>query len=207
MKETVFNMQKKNAGEVDLSEKIFAAPVNKALIYEVVKMQRANKRQGDAATKTRGFVSGTTAKMYRQKGTGRARHGDAKANIFVGGGKSFGPHPRDYGYKIPKKARRNGLYSALSLKRSEGKLLIVDDLKFEKPRTKEGLKVLCGLGVTKALIVFDGVNENLEKSVRNIPGVRTIRWEGLGVYDVLRHDFAVITLPALTKMQQTFLAK
>lgn len=203
MKETVFNVQKKGVGEVELSEKIFAAPLNKPLIYEVVKMQRACKRQGDAATKTRGFVSGTTAKMYRQKGTGRARHGDAKANIFVGGGKSFGPHPRDYSYSIPKKARRNGLYSALSLKKSEGKLLIVDDFKFEKPKTKNGVKVLESLGISKPLIVTHGANENFEKSVRNIPGVRIIRWEGLNVIDVLNHDFTVITLPALNEMQES----
>lgn len=201
MKETVFNTEKKGVGEVELSDEIFGARVNKPLLYEVVKMQLANRRQGDAATKNHKMVSGTTAKMYRQKGTGRARHGDARTNIFVGGGKAFGPHPKDWSYSIPKKAKKSGLRSALSLKKKEGKLIVVDDLKFTNIKTKEGVKVLNSLGVKHGLFVIDGANENLEKSVRNIPGVKVIRWESLNAYDLLRHEFAVITLPALGKVQ------
>lgn len=202
MKETVYNIEKKKVGEVELSEEIFKEGANIPLIYEVVKMQRACRRQGDAATRNRALVSGTTAKMYRQKGTGRARHGDARANIFVGGGKSFGPHPRDWSYKLPKKARRGGLRAALSLKRNEGKLLIVEDFSLPKIKTREACAVLGKLGVKSGLIVMDGRNENLERSVRNIPGIKLMRWEGLNVYDIMNHEHTVMTLPALGKVQE-----
>ncbi|HPQ80560.1 MAG TPA: 50S ribosomal protein L4 [bacterium] len=202
MKETVFTMDKKAAGEVELSEEIFTSRVNKALIYETVKMHLANRRAGTAATRNHRLVSGTTAKMYRQKGTGRARHGDTRTNIFVGGGKAFGPHPRDYGYRMPAKARKGGLRAALSLKRNEGRLLIVDDLKMESIKTKDAVAVLSNLGVKSGLIVVDGQNANLEKSVRNIPGVKFLRWEGLNAHDVIRYEHVIVTVPALNRVQE-----
>ncbi len=202
MKETVHNIKKAKVGDVELEDSIFGAKPNRALIYEVVRMQLANRRQGDAATKNRKLVSGTTAKMYRQKGTGRARHGSAKANIFVGGGKAFGPHPRDYSYRIPAKARRAGLRSALVIKRNEGKLLIVDELPLKKIRTKDAVLALKDLGVAKGMIVTEGSNEVLEKSMRNIPGIKVLRWEGLNVYDVMRYEHLIMTRAAMDKVQE-----
>lgn len=195
-------MGKNAAGEVELSEEVFTSKVNKALLYETVKMQLANRRSGTAATRNHKLVSGTTAKIYRQKGTGRARHGDARTNIFVGGGKAFGPHPRDYGYRMPAKARKGGLRAALSLKRNEGKLLIVDEFPMEQIKTKAALAALQKLGVTSGLIVVDGQHENLEKSVRNIPGVKLLRWEGLNACDLISYEHVVVTVPALNRVQE-----
>ncbi|MFA4874882.1 MAG: 50S ribosomal protein L4 [bacterium] len=202
MKETVINIKKAKVGDVELRDDIFAAKPNKALIYEVVRMQLANRRQGDAATRNHKLVSGTTAKMYRQKGTGRARHGDARTNIFVGGGKAFGPHPRDYSYRLPAKARRAGLRAALTIKRNEGKLLIIDEMPLKKIKTKDAISALQGLGVNQGLIVTEGKNEVLEKSVRNIPGVKLLRCEGLNVYDVMRYEHLIMTRAAMDKVQE-----
>ena len=202
MKDKVLDLNLKKVGDIELSDEIFAARPNRALIYEVVKMQLANQRQGSAMVRNRALVSGTTAKMYRQKGTGRARHGDEKANIFVGGGKAFGPKPKDYSYRLPKKARRGGLRAALSLKKMEGKLLILDALSFPSIKTKDAVLALSKLGVKNGLLVVDGPDEKLEKSVRNIPNVKLIQWEGLNAYDLLRYEHAVVTVPALQKVQE-----
>ena len=202
MKETVHSIGGNNAGEVELSEEIFSPVVNTALLYETVKMQLANQRSGTAATRNHKMVSGTTAKIYRQKGTGRARHGDARTNIFVGGGKAFGPHPRDYGYRMPAKARKGGLRAALALKKSEGKLLIVDELPMKAIKTKDAVKALAKLGVTNGVIVVDGKNENLEKSVRNIPGIKLLSCEGLNACELMRYEHAVLTVAALNRVQE-----
>lgn len=202
MKEKVFDIDNKQVGEASLDENVFDARVNKPLLYEIVKMQLANRRLGTAKAKNRGEVSGTTAKMYRQKGTGRARHGDERANIFVGGGKAFGPRPRDYSYRLPKSARRGGIISALSLKKKENKLIIVDAFSPPEIKTKGMVERLRKMGVASGLIVVDGRDVKLEKSVRNIPGVKLIRQEGLNAYDLLNHEHAVITLGALNKVQE-----
>lgn len=202
MKETVHSIGSTKAGEVELSEEIFSPIVNTALLYETVKMQLANQRSGTAATRNHKMVSGTTAKMYRQKGTGRARHGDARTNIFVGGGKAFGPHPRDYGYRMPAKARKGGLRAALALKKSEGKLLIVDEFPMKAIKTKDAVKALAKLGVTSGVIVVDGKNENLEKSVRNIPGIKLLCCESLNACELMRYEHAVMTVAALNRVQE-----
>lgn len=202
MKETVYNLEKKKVGEVELSDKIFAEKVNKALIYEAVRMQLTNRRQGDAATKNRGLVAGSTRKIYRQKGTGRARHSDRHANIFVGGGKSFGPHPRDYFYSLPLKARRGAMRSALAAKYKDGNLVVVDDVKVKAPKTKEMVATLKTMGITRCLIVTDTADTNLARAVRNIPYVKLVRASGLNIYDVLKHEHLVITQPALAKVQE-----
>lgn len=203
MKETVYNVEMKKVGEVDLSEDIFGASPNKALLYEAVKMQMANRRQGDAATKTRGMVSGSTRKIYRQKGTGRARHSDRRANIFVGGGKSFGPHQRDYSYAMPAKAKRAAIRSALAVKHKEGKIIVVDNLTVKVPKTSEMVKTLKNLSVNAGLLVTDSIDDNLKRSVSNISKVKLIRCEALNLYDILRHEHLVITQAALTKVQET----
>jgi large subunit ribosomal protein L4 len=202
VKEPVLNMAKTQVGEVELDEAIFGAAPNKALLYEVVKMQLANRRQGDAASCNHKMVSGTTAKMYRQKGTGRARHGDARTNIFVGGGKAFGPHPRDYSYRLPAKARRGGVRSALAQKLRDGKLVVVEAFPFTEIKTKPLVAALAKLGVSSGLLVVEQRQEALEKSVRNIPNVKLIRTEGLNVYDLVRYEHAIITRAALDKVQE-----
>lgn len=200
MKETIYNIEKKNMGEMELPGEIFTEKVNKALVYEIVKMQLANRREGSAATRNRKLVSGTTAKMYRQKGTGRARHGDARANIFVGGGKAFGPHPRDYSYRLPKSARKGALKAALSLKKSIGKFIVLDEFKMPKIKTAEAVKIFSKLGVKSALIVVDDVVDTLFKSVRNIPNMKLVKTTGLNVYDLMKHEHTIITVPALNKI-------
>jgi len=202
VKETVIDIKKSKVGEVELDDAVFGAAPNKALIYEVVKMQLAGRRKGSAATCTRSDVSGTTAKIYRQKGLGRARHGSEKAPIFVGGGKAFGPHPRDWSYRIPAKARRSGLRSALSIKKREGKLIVVDGFKLKGVKTKPVAEALTKLGVTDGLIVIEAKDEALQKSVRNIPGISLVRCEGLNVYDLMRHEHAIMTRAAVEKVQE-----
>ncbi|MBN1282411.1 MAG: 50S ribosomal protein L4 [Proteobacteria bacterium] len=202
MKEPVLNMENAKVGEVDLDDAIFGLKPKTPLIYETVRMQLAGRRSGTAWCKNRGEVSGTTAKMYRQKGTGRARHCDAKANIFVGGGKAFGPRPRDYSYRLPAAARRAALRHALSLKKAEGRLLIVEDLKVSSIKTRAMADALKKLGVASCVVVVAGDDEALRKSLRNISGVRMIRCEGLNVYDLMRHEHALITRPALEKVEE-----
>jgi len=205
MKETIFDLEKKKVGEIELSDAVFDVPVNNALIYDAIKMQLTCRRQGDAASKNRTLVSGSTKKIYRQKGTGRARHSDSRANIFVGGGKSFGPHPRDYSYAIPVKARRGALRVALAEKRREGKLLIVDQFLVNEPKTSVMAKALKTLGVNKGLLVTDAVDQNLKRSVRNIANMKLVRWDGLNLFDVLHHEHLVITSAALNKVQEILL--
>ncbi len=202
MKETVVDIKNKKVGEIELSDEIFGGTPNTALVYEVVRMQLTNRRQGDAASCNHKMVSGTTAKMYRQKGTGRARHGDARTNIFVGGGKAFGPHPRDYSYRLPAKARRGGLRAALAVKKQDGKLIVVDAMTVKEIKTKEMAAALKGLGVKNGLIVVEKADVALEKSVRNIPNVKLIRAEGLNVYDLMRYEHAVVTRAAMDRVQE-----
>jgi large subunit ribosomal protein L4 len=203
MKETVYNVENKKVGEVDLPDEIFGSPANTALLYEAVKMQMANRRQGDAASKNRKLVSGSTKKIYRQKGTGRARHSDRQANIFVGGGKSFGPHPRDYSYSMPVKAKRAAILSALAVKHKDGKFIVVDNLSVKAPKTSEMVKTLKNLSVNTGLLVTDAIDENLRRAVRNIANVKLVRCEALNLHDILKHEHLVITQSALTKVQET----
>jgi len=202
VKAKVINIEKKAAGDVDLSDEIFAASANDALIYEATKMQRANKRKGCAASKNRSKVKGTTAKIYRQKGLGRARHGAKTAPIFVGGGKAFGPMPRDYSYRMPKKARRGAVRAALTQKQSEGKLLILDGFPMKEIKTKEAVGKLKNIGVNSGLLVVEGKDENLERSVKNINGIKLIRTEGINVYDIIRYEHTIIMKDALIKVQE-----
>lgn len=202
MKETIYNLEKKKVGECELSEEIFGGKVNKALLYEAVRMQLTNRRQGDAASKTRSEVSGSTRKIYRQKGTGRARHSDRHANIFVGGGKSFGPHQRDYSYAIPVKERRAALRSALTAKYKDGNILIVESLATKEPKTALMADALEKLGVNAVLLVADKIDDNMKRSVRNIPNVKLVKNDSLNTYDVLKYEHLVITQSAIAKVQE-----
>jgi len=192
----------KSVGEVELSDEIFGAQVNEDLFYEVLKAQLASRRQGSANTKNRSVVAGTTHKLYRQKGTGGARHGNKKAPSFVGGGRAHGPKPRSYAYRPPRKMRLGALRSALSLKLQEGRLLVIDDFTLEAVKTKRLASVLGTLEVNKsAIIVDDASNENLRLSARNLPKHQFLPPEGVNLYDLLRHEHLVVTKQAVEALQ------
>lgn len=201
MKFTVVDWKKKKIGEIELEDQIFAAKLKRGAIYDLVKMQLANRRRGTAATKNTALVSGTTAKMYKQKGTGRARHSSFKANIFVGGGTAFGPMPRDYSYSIPKKERKVAMRSLLSAKCAEGKMLVVDDIPLTKIKTKEMAQALAGLGISQGLIVLAGPNDIVQKSVRNIKGMKAIEVEALSAVDLFAYDHVLFLKDALNKVE------
>jgi len=164
------------------------------LLHEVVRMQMANRRQGTADTKGRSDVSGGGKKPWRQKGTGRARAGTSRSPLWRHGGTTFGPHPRDYGFFVPKAVRRQALCGALTVKAEAGAIRLLESLSLEKPSTKAMRSLLQGVGVLgKALVILPGRDEVLEKSVRNLPGVRLLTVQGLNVYDILRADTLVMT--------------
>jgi len=197
----VFNLKKQKVGSVDLDDAVFAAPINESLFHEVIMMQRASKRSGNAATKTRGLVRGGGRKPFRQKGTGQARRGSSRSPLLVGGAVTFGPHPRSYGYRLPKKARRAALRSALSLKVKEQRLVVLDALTMAAPKTKEFAKVLKSFDISKVLIIDDKGNVNLVKSARNIRYVKVLPEEGINVYDVLRYDHLLTSVAAIKKIE------
>ena len=202
MKYDVIDQNKKKVGEVTLDDAVFSAEPNEALIYENIKMQLASRRAGTASTMTVTNMKGTTAKVYRQKGTGNARHGSLKRNIFVGGAKAHGPNPRDYSYRMPKKARRAALKAALAQKVKDQRFLVVEDWKIDTPKTKPMVEMLTKWEAKGALFVTVDKNENFEKSVRNIPYTKVILSEGVNVYDLIRYDYVVFTKPALEKVQE-----
>lgn len=189
-------------GEIEISDEVFAGEVKGYLIHDVVVMQLANRRRGTASSKTRAEVSGGGRKPYRQKGTGRARQGTSRSPLQVGGGTVFGPHPRDYRYSLPKKVRRSALRSALAVRYTGSAMKVLDKLDFEKISTKSFSGIMKALSLSKPLVVIDGKDENVEKSARNIPYVKVLRAEGLNVYDIIRHDQLVFTLPALRKVEE-----
>jgi large subunit ribosomal protein L4 len=201
----IYNLQRESVGELDLSDAVFGAEVNEALIYDVLKAQLASRRSGTAKTKGRAEVAGSTRKLYRQKGTGNARHGGIRAPNYVGGGQAHGPVPRDYSYRPPSKMRAGALRSALSLKLKEGQLTVVD--KFELPEIKaKGLwGVLKKLEVDHGTLIIDAKgNENLRLSIRNIPNNTYLPPEGLNLYDVLRHQHLVLTRDAVSALESRF---
>src|SRR5713226_2473917 len=189
-----------------LSEEIFGAALRPHLLHQAVVMQLNNRRAGSAATKSKGFVSGGGKKPWRQKGTGRARAGSTRSPIWVGGGTTFGPHPRDYSYRMPRKARRGALLSALSLKNRENKIIVVDKLELEAPKTKIMVQALTELKVASALIVIAQTDEKIERSARNLPKVKVLRVEGLNVYDLLRYEHLILTDGALKLLEERLAA-
>ena len=198
---TVYNLQKENVGELELADDIFSVEVNEALFYEVVKAQLASRRQGTRKVKNRAEIRGTSAKMYRQKGTGRARHGDEKAPQFRGGGRAFGPKPQDFSYRPPRKMRKGALRSALALKLKEGRLLVVDSFDLPEIKTKGLAKVLDVLDVPKSSVIVDGAtNENLRMSARNLSKHQFLPPEGVNVYDVVDRDLVILSTAALTTL-------
>ena len=195
-KTTLFSKQGKELGTVELPEVLFNAEVNEALIHQAVTAQLAARRTGTAATKTRGQVQGGGAKPYRQKGTGRARQGSRRAPHYAGGGVVFGPHPRSYEQRLPKRMKRAALHGALTAKYGDGAIRIVDELGLETPKTKDLAGFLIALNANgRVLVVATGSDANLEVSARNLPQVDVIRADSLNVVDVLNADTLLIKGP------------
>ncbi|MBN2572998.1 MAG: 50S ribosomal protein L4 [Deltaproteobacteria bacterium] len=197
----VVDMQGQKVGQMDLADEVFAAEVREALLWEVVKAQQARKRKGTHSTKTRQFARGGGKKPYRQKGTGNARQGSSRSPNFVGGGKVFGPHPRSYAYALPRKVRKAALAAALSLRVQEKKLVVVDKLVVEAPKSKRIAAALKTLGFDSALVVDAKGNENLVKSIRNLTAHACLPPEGLNVYDILKHGGLIIARDAIRAVE------
>lgn len=201
----VFNTDNKKVGEVELNDALFGLEVKKHILHDVVKMQLANRRAGTACTKTRTEVRGGGAKPYRQKGTGRARAGTNNSPLWRGGGVTFGPKPRDYSYKLPKKVRKLGVRMALSARFSENNMLILDGFELAEIKTKKFAEVMKKLNIENGLIVIPEKNENLEKSSRNVLGYKVIPADGLNVYDILLHRNLVLLQPCLGQLEERLL--
>ncbi|MFC5465866.1 50S ribosomal protein L4 [Lederbergia graminis] len=202
-KVALLNQTGQQVGEVDLNESVFGIEPNNAVVFEAVLMQRASLRQGTSKVKNRSEVRGGGRKPWRQKGTGRARQGSIRSPQWRGGGTVFGPVPRSYSYKLPKKVRRLAIKSALSTKVLEQSLVVLETLSFDAPKTKEFANVLANLPVgKKALFVTDVLNENVALSARNIPGVTVVDAANLNVLDVVGHNTLVMTKAAVEKVEE-----
>lgn len=204
MQYNVVNKSNQEVGKIDLRDEVFNVEVNEGTVWEVIKWHLAAKRSGNASTKTRAEVAGSNRKIYPQKGTGRARHGDIKANIFVGGGVVHGPHPRDYYFALPKKVRKKVLKGSLSYKLKNNELIVVEDFNFDQPKTKNAVDVLKSFGCdnSKVLLVLPEKIENVVKSFRNIPKVKILPVEGLNSYDVLNAEKVIVFKSAIDKIQE-----
>ncbi|MFS1516749.1 50S ribosomal protein L4 [Cytobacillus sp. Hm23] len=202
-KVTLYSQNGSTVGEVELNESVFGIEPNKSVLFDAVIMQRASLRQGTHKVKGRSEVRGGGRKPWRQKGTGRARQGSIRSPQWRGGGIVFGPTPRSYSYKLPKKVRRLALKSALSTKVLENDIVVLESLAFEAPKTKEMVNILNSLSADrKALIVTADQNEFVTLSARNIPGVTVISATGVNVLDLLNHDKLVITKDAVEKVEE-----
>lgn len=198
----VFNLKREKVGEIELADDVFATDVKEHLFHEVVTAQLASARAGTSAAKERSAVRGSTAKIYKQKGTGGARHGDIRAPIFVGGGRAHPPRPKDWSYRPPRRVRVGALRSALSLLVKEGRFLVVDSIDIGEIKTKKLAGVLTALQTSKkTLVVDDKGNENLRLSIRNMPGSQFLPPEGVNVYDLLRHDHLVVSKQAAKALE------
>ncbi|WP_026486970.1 50S ribosomal protein L4 [Caldanaerobius polysaccharolyticus] len=201
----VYNVNAEQVGEIDLSDDIFGVEINVPVMHQAVVNYLANQRQGTHSTKTRGEVRGGGKKPWRQKGTGRARQGSIRAPQWIKGGVVFGPKPRDYSYRLPKKVKRLALKSALSSKVKDNEIIVLDELKLQQPKTKEIVKLLKNFNVDKkALIVLPDKDEIVERSARNIPGVETMVANNLNTYQVLRHNKFIVTKDAVRKIEEVF---
>ncbi|MDY0163620.1 50S ribosomal protein L4 [Desulfobotulus sp.] len=200
----VRNIKGEKVSEMELSDDVFNVEVKSAVLHDVVKMQLAKRRAGTACVKNRSDVKGSTRKLFRQKGTGRARRGDIKSPLLRGGGVVFGPHPRSYAYDLPKKVRQLALKMALSSKLKNNTLTILDDITLDGIKTKNFVAVMEALEARKALIVISEENRNLVLSARNVPGVKVLKAEGLNVYDILRYDDLLLVPSSVRSIEGRF---
>ena len=203
MQAPVYNLAGEVVDNIEISDKVFGVPFNEALVHQSVLRQQANARQGNASTKTRGNVSGSTRKLYKQKGTGSARAGSIKSPLRRGGGIVFGPHPRDYHQAMPKSMRRLALRCVLSAKLEDGELKILESFKFDEIKTKNVVRILDAMQVDKTTLVVTGEgNVNLVKSARNLPGVKTLPANLLNVVDIISHNTLLIEVNAVRIAEQ-----
>jgi len=199
----LYNIAGESIGEVTLSSKVFGAKVNEALLYEALKAQTSSRRRGTASTKERAQVRGGGRKPWRQKGTGRARAGSIRSPIWKGGGTTFGPHPRDYSYSLPRKAKRKAIKSALSAKFKDKEILILDRMGLKEAKTKKMASILVNLrSGKKPLLVIEEGNEMVRRAARNIEGVKVISPNSLNLYDLLNHNKLILTKEALAKIEE-----
>ncbi len=196
----VYNLEKEKVAETEIADSVFNAEIKAHLVRDVVVWQLAKRRQGTAAVKNRARVKGGSAKPWRQKGTGRARAGTSRSPIWRGGGTIFGPQPRDYGYRLPKRVRRQALISVLSQKFQEGKLFVVQDFDLEEIKTRKVAEILNKFGVEKAMLVAED-NRNLELSARNLPGAMAVSQSGVNVFDLLKYDYLMLSDASLKKIE------
>ena len=203
-KVSVYNTEGKEVEKIDISDDIFGVEINETVVHKAVVAHLANKRQGTQSALTRSEVRGGGRKPWRQKGTGHARQGSIRAPQWTGGGVVFAPKPREYSKKINKKESRLALFSALTSKLQDEKLIVVDSLAFDAPKTKEFVKVLENIKASKALVVLEGENENVVLSARNIPDVDTEVRTAINVYDILKHDSLVMTKDAVKALEEVY---
>ncbi len=202
MKVDVYNLKREKVGELDLADEVFGADVKEHLIHEVVTSQLASKRAGTRAAKERAAVRGSSKKLFKQKGTGRARHGSARAPIFVGGGRAHPPKPQDWSHRPPRRVRASALKSALSLLTKEGRLTVVDKIELEAAKTKLLAGVLDALKASNKTLVVDGKdNDSLRLSIRNMSSNAFLPPEGVNVYDLLRHDHLIMSKDAAKALE------
>lgn len=200
----LFNKEGQKVGDIQLADNIFGVEVNKNALHQVVVALLANKRQGTQSSLTRAEVRGGGIKIYRQKGTGRARHSSNRAPQFVHGGVAFAPKPRDYRMSVPKSMRRVAFKSALSSKVVENEIIVLDSLELDAPKTKEIVKLLSAFDAKKTLIVTAEANENVYKSARNIEGVAVLPVNNLNVYDILKYEKFIVTKDAVSKIEEVY---
>ena len=200
----MLNMAGAEVGEITLNDEIFGIEPNEIAVQTVIKNYLANQRQGTQSAKTRSEVRGGGRKPFRQKGTGRHRQGSTTDPTQVGGGIVFAPKPRDYRYAVPKKVKRLALKSVLSAKVADKEIIVLDELKFAEPKTKEMVKVLNNLNVNKSLVVLEDANEKAVVAARNIPTVKTASVSTINVYDILKYDSVVVTKAAVEKIEEVY---
>ena len=201
---SVYNIEGKEVGTIDLNDAVFGVEVNEHLVHMAVVSQLANNRQGTQKAKTRSEVSGGGRKPWRQKGTGHARQGSTRAPQWTGGGVVFAPTPRDYSFKMNKKEKRAALQSALTSRVEENKFIVVDELNFDEIKTKKFQEVLNNLNVNKALVVLEDGNTNVEISARNIAGVKTAKTNTINVYDILKYNTVIATKAAVATIEEVY---
>ena len=201
---SVYNIEGKEVGTIDLSDAVFGVEVNEHLLHMAVVSQLANKRQGTQKAKTRSEVSGGGRKPWRQKGTGHARQGSTRSPQWTGGGVVFAPTPRDYSFKLNKKEKRAALKSALTSRVEEKKFIVLDEINFGEIKTKNFQNVLNNLNVAKALVVLEDGNKNAELSARNIPSVKTARTNTINVYDILKYNTVIATKAAVETIEEVY---
>lgn len=201
----VYNLQKEKTSQMELKEEIFGVPIKKHVLHQVVVSQLNARRSGSASVKSRSDVRGSGAKLWRQKGTGRARVGAASSPTRRGGGVAFGPNIRSYTQNVPKKVRKGALRMALTDKFQNDRLMVVLDFNLPEIKTRRFVEVMNDFGVKKALIITDDKNENLEKSSKNVPWVKVMRYEGLNVYDILNHDHLFLVQPVISKIEEALI--